>query len=161
MAPAVNVLMLHTCGKALGASGALVCGAAPLIDLLINTARGFIFSTAPSPLMAALVRAGLRELQNSNAQAELALLVARAQSGAQALGLPRSGSQFLPVILGDNARAMRVAAAMQARGFDLRGIRPPSVPVGTARLRLSITRNVTACQIDAMFAALGAELVEP
>ncbi|WP_054007461.1 8-amino-7-oxononanoate synthase [Cypionkella psychrotolerans] len=158
MEAADNVLLLHTCGKALGASGALICGAAGLIELLINKARSFIFSTAPSPLMAALVRAALRELQQGAAQAELTALVARAQAAAQALGLLRSGSQILPVVLGQNARTMQVAAAMQARGFDLRGIRPPTVPVGTARLRISITRNVTIAQIDTMFAALVAEL---
>jgi 7-keto-8-aminopelargonate synthetase-like enzyme len=65
-----------------------------------------------------------------------------------------SGSQIMPFIVGDNARAMRLAAALQARGFDIRGIRPPTVPAGTARLRISLTNNVGESDVRAMLDAL-------
>ena len=70
------------------------------------------------------------------------------------------GSQILPFIVGDNARAMALAAAMQARGFDIRGIRPPTVPAGTARLRISLTNNVGESDVRAMLEALAEETGE-
>ena len=71
------------------------------------------------------------------------------------LGISSTGSHIQPIILGDDARTMRIAAALQARGFDVRGIRPPTVPKGTSRLRLSITLNVGEQRIDDLAAALG------
>ncbi|MDJ0277046.1 8-amino-7-oxononanoate synthase [Sphingomonas sp. 2R-10] len=146
-----NVVTLRTCGKALGSEGALVCGPAVVIDFLVNRARGFIFSTAPSPVMAAAVRAGLRVLAQQPARRErLAALVAHAGSRLGPLGANVTGTQILPLIVGDDGRAMRLAQAVQAAGFDLRGIRPPTVPAGTARLRISVTLNVDEADIDAL-----------
>jgi 7-keto-8-aminopelargonate synthetase-like enzyme len=71
-----------------------------------------------------------------------------------------SGSQIMPFIVGDNARAMALAAALQARGFDIRGIRPPTVPAGTARLRISLTNNVDESNLRAMLEALAEETGE-
>ncbi|MGY4568288.1 7-keto-8-aminopelargonate synthetase-like enzyme [Bradyrhizobium sp. USDA 3256] len=65
-----------------------------------------------------------------------------------------SNSQIIPYVVGDNARAMRLASALQARGFDIRGIRPPTVPVGTARLRISLTLNVVQDDVSDMIDAL-------
>ena len=133
-----NVVTLRTCGKALGCEGALVCAPRVIVDILINKARGFIFSTAPSPLVAAAVRASLGLLRSQPERRErLTRLIAFA--GAR---LPATGTQIMPVILGDDARTMAVAAALQQRGFDVRGIRPPTVPAGTSRLRISMTLNV-------------------
>ena len=73
-------------------------------------------------------------------------------------GATASGSQIIPLILGDDARTMAVAAALQAQGFDVRGIRPPTVPPGTARLRISITLNVDEAAIDGLDAALAEAL---
>ena len=75
-----------------------------------------------------------------------------------ALGIAPSGSQIIPVVIGDNARTMRIAAMLQAEGFDIRGIRPPTVPQGTARLRIAITLNVSTRDIDAMVDALSAAM---
>ena len=146
-----NVITLRTCGKALGCEGALVCGDRTVIDFLINRGRGFIFSTAPSPLMAAAVRAALALMQDEAPRDRLSHLTDLAgQLMADRLGVSRTGSQIVPVILGDDARTMAVAAALQAKGYDVRGIRPPTVPVGTARLRISLTLNIGMAEVEAL-----------
>jgi 8-amino-7-oxononanoate synthase len=73
---------------------------------------------------------------------------------AEHCGVAPSGSQIQPFVIGDNRRTMAVAAALQARGFDIRGIRPPTVPEGTSRLRISLTLNVGEADISAMVEAL-------
>lgn len=155
-----NVLSLHTCGKALGVSGALICGASALIETLINKARAFIFATAPSPLNAALVRAALAELvENPSRQTQAWDMIQHAHAEAEAhCGLTGFETQILPVIIGDDKRTMTTAQAMQDRGFDIRGIRPPSVPRGTARLRISVTLNTSKQVISALFSDLANEL---
>ncbi|WP_299348098.1 8-amino-7-oxononanoate synthase [uncultured Maritalea sp.] len=155
-----NVLALHTCGKALGVSGALICGAAVLVETLINKARGFVFSTAPSPLNAALVRAALNELQ-TNPKRQLAALEQLKQTHMLAksiCGLDGLQSQILPVIIGEDGPTMAIAKTMQDKGYDIRGIRPPTVPKGTARLRISITLNTPLDVIEQMFKDLSAEM---
>ncbi|MGN6820930.1 MAG: 8-amino-7-oxononanoate synthase [Sphingomonas sp.] len=150
-----NLITLRTCGKALGAEGALVCASRAVCDVLINRARGFIFSTAPSPLMAAAVRGALDLLDREPERiARLDALVRHAHDRLVPLGALATGTPIMPVIVGDDARTMAIAARLQAQGFDVRGIRPPTVPVGTARLRLSITLNVDETVIDALAAAL-------
>lgn len=148
-----NVLVLHTCGKAMGLSGALLQLPAILGDYLVNRARNFIYSTAPSPLMAAGVREALRLIADEpQRRQQLQDLTGLAGSlVVSLLGLKPSGSHILPILIGDNFRAMRIAKAMRAEGFDIRAIRPPTVPEGTARLRLSITLNVSESQIRQMF----------
>ncbi|WP_277969486.1 8-amino-7-oxononanoate synthase [Sphingomonas echinoides] len=144
-----TVITLRTCGKALGSEGALLCGPAVARDFLVNRARGFIFSTAPSPLMASAVREGLRILADEPARrSRLAALIAHAERVLAPCGVTPTGSQILPLLIGDDAATMRVAAAVQAAGFDIRGIRPPTVPAGTARLRISLTLNVDEAAID-------------
>ena len=133
-----NIVTLRTCGKALGCEGALVCCPRVIADILINKARGFIFSTAPSPLSAAAVRASLEIIRDQPERRErLARLIAFAGTC-----LPATGTQILPVIIGEDSRTMAIASDLQARGFDVRGIRPPTVPAGTSRLRVSLTLNV-------------------
>ncbi|MBB3445595.1 8-amino-7-oxononanoate synthase [Rhizobium sp. BK379] len=151
-----NVLALHTCGKALGVSGALLAVPRVLADYLVNRARAFIYSTAPSPLMAAGVREALRMLDDEPGRREaLERLVAFVGHGLRSrFGMEPSGSQIQPVVIGDNARALRIADTLQAQGFDIRAIRPPTVPEGTARLRLSITLNVGQEQIESMLDCL-------
>ncbi len=147
-----NVLSLHTCGKGLGASGALLGGDALLCDYLVNRARPFIYSTAPSPLMAAAVRASLRLVAEEPERREaLNRLVSLAGDILkQRLGIDPGPSQIIPVPIGDNARSVRIAERMRSAGFDIRAIRPPTVPEGTARLRLSLTLNVTTEDVSAM-----------
>ncbi|WP_162129462.1 2,3-bisphosphoglycerate-dependent phosphoglycerate mutase [Methylorubrum extorquens] len=115
-----------------------------------------IFATAPSPLTAVAVREALLILQEEpDRQQRLTNLVAFTHREIGAYGGWRpSGSQILPYIVGENARAMTLASALQARGFDIRGIRPPTVPAGTARLRISLTLNVGKDDIRAMLNAV-------
>lgn len=155
-----NVVSLHTCGKALGVMGALVLGPQVLRDFLINRCRPFIYATAPSPLVSALVRASLLICRFDAARRERlhALVGLAGQRLRELCGIEPSGSQIQPVVVGADERAVRLAAAMQARGFDIRAVRPPTVPEGTARLRLSLTLNVDAATVEAMTEALAEEL---
>jgi 8-amino-7-oxononanoate synthase len=155
-----NVISLHTCGKALGVSGALVCGPAVLIDYLINRARGFIYATAPSPLVAAIVRASLKLVQDQpERRDQLADLVAHANAEMNRVcGQKGSGTHILPFLIGNDKRTMQIAKALQERGFDIRGIRPPTVPRGTSRLRIALTLHASKQDVSSMFEALAEEM---
>ena len=157
---AENIVSLHTCGKALGAAGGLVCASRTLCDFLVNRGRAFVFSTAPPPLQAATVSAALSLCRSAPERRErLARLVAHAgRQLNQCCGLAASGTHIMPVIVGEESRTMDLAAAMQARGFDVRGVRPPTVPAGTSRLRISLTLNVDEADVSDLVRVLGAEL---
>ena len=137
---------VHTCGKALAAAGAFVCGSESLRQYLINNARTFIFSTGLPPYFAAQVYAGARlaatmegerrRLADDSAFLRNALL----QNGFETAG---SDSHIVPVVLGSNETALAFAANLQARGYGVRAIRPPTVPPGTARLRMSLTSKLS------------------
>lgn len=154
-----NVLVIHTCGKALGAFGALVTGPRVLMDFLVNRCRPFIFATAPSPIDAIAVGEALSILQDEpDRQARLARLIETTHRKVSSRGGWQSHrTQIMPYIVGDNARTMTVAAALQRRGFDVRGVRPPTVPAGTSRLRISLTLNVDEADVDALIAAVDEE----
>jgi 8-amino-7-oxononanoate synthase len=155
-----DVISLHTCGKALGVMGALVLLPAAMRDFLVNRCRPFIYATAPSPLMAAAVRESLGLVRREPERRErLGRLVSYAGLELKArCGLSASGSQIQPVIVGADERAVELATAMQAQGFDIRAVRPPTVPEGTARLRISLTLNVDESTITRMLDALAHEL---
>ena len=151
-----NLIVLHTCGKALGVSGALICASSLIIDYMITRCRPFIYSTAPSPIVTAAVSASL-DLVSSEPERRQKLrgLVEVANSELnQRFGISGSGSQIIPFVIGDEKVTGQVAKQMQDAGFDLRAIRPPTVPPGTSRLRISITLNVTERDIREMFAKL-------
>ncbi|MFV0368138.1 MAG: 8-amino-7-oxononanoate synthase [Hyphomicrobiaceae bacterium] len=140
-----NVVALHTCGKALGVSGALITLPTTLRDYMVNRARPFIYATAPSPLIAATVRATFGIIHNAtDKRAKLAALTAHAGTRLkEQCGITPTGTHIQPIIVGRDTHALAIANALQAAGFDVRAIRPPTVPDGTARLRLSLTLNVT------------------
>lgn len=144
-----NVVTLHTCGKALGAMGALVIAPRTIRDFIINRGRAFIYATAPSPLMASAVRAALdicrRDPKRRDGLHSLVAFTARELSSKTRF-VP-SGSQIQPLVVGSDGTAVSLATAMKARGYDIRPIRPPTVPEGTSRLRLTITLNVDDAQI--------------
>ena len=157
-----NVVVLHTCGKALGVSGALLGASGILCDYLVNRARGFIYSTAPSPLSAAAVREALRiTADEPQRRADFDAITTFANAAlASTLGVEGSGSQILPVMIGDNGRAVRIADRLRDEGFDIRAIRPPTVPEKTARLRIAITLNVDRSEIAQMLARLKVAIAE-
>lgn len=150
-----NVITLRTCGKGLGCEGALLCGPRTMRDFLLNRARGFIFSTAPSPLIAAAVRESLRMLVDEpDRRARLTALIAFAERTLVPCGVTATGSQILPLMVGEDAAAMHMASTLQTAGFDVRGIRPPTVPPRTARLRISLTLNIAEADIAALADAI-------
>jgi 8-amino-7-oxononanoate synthase len=133
-----------------------------LREFLVNRCRSFIFATAPSPLMAACVRAALTITERSDDR-RLAL-ASRVKAAGRALrelcDLEPSGTHILPIIAGSNARALALAARMQAQGYDIRAIRPPTVPEGSARLRIALTLHRSEEEIVAMIAHLAQALAE-
>ena len=142
---------INTAGKALGVAGAFVAGPEWAIETFVQRARPFIFSTAPPPALAAALEASLDVIAGEPERR--AQLLARAVHLRARLGLEGS-SQIIPLILGSNERATAVAAALQERGFDVRAIRPPTVPAGTARLRISVNVNLAADMLDRFAAAI-------
>jgi 8-amino-7-oxononanoate synthase len=150
-------LSVNTAGKALGVSGAFVAGPAWAIDYVIQRARPFIFSTAPPPALASALDVSL-DLVEEEPQRRAALRKCAATLRARLLaaGIPVAPgtSHIVPVLIGGNDAAVAVADAMQADGFDVRAIRPPSVPPGTARLRISVNVNLTDDVIERCVASL-------
>jgi 8-amino-7-oxononanoate synthase len=152
-----NIISLHTCGKALGVMGALVLAPREMRDFLVNRARSFIYATAPSPIVAATVRAALRILQNEPQRREhLHRRIAFASRELSKTRFAVSASQIQPVIVGTDARAVALADTLKAKGYDIRAIRPPTVPEGTARLRLTITLNTSEAELSAVIADIAA-----
>jgi 8-amino-7-oxononanoate synthase len=148
---------MNAAGKALGVGGAFVAGPAWAIEYLVQRARPFIFSTAPPPAVAHALDASLdivlREPDRRRIVLDRAVYFRRALASA-GLAIPQDRSPIIPVVVGDNDRSTRVAAMLSAQGFDVRAIRPPSVPAGTARLRLSVNVSLGADVIDRFVAAL-------
>jgi 8-amino-7-oxononanoate synthase len=137
-------LSINPCGKALGLSGAFVAGEDWAIDYLIQSARSFIFSTAPPPSLASALETSLsiisKEPQRRKELLDLSIYL-RELLTFNEIPIPAGNSQIIPIVLGTNEVASRVALELQQRGFDVRAIRPPTVPIGTSRLRVSI--NIT------------------
>lgn len=145
-------LTINTAGKALGVAGAFVCGPAWAIEYMVQRARPFIFSTAPPPAVAAALDASLDVIRDEPERR--ARLKSLARYVRELLGVPASDSPILPILIGDNDKAVAIALELQRAGFDVRAIRPPTVPVGTARLRVSINVNLTEEILDQFVGAL-------
>ena len=156
-------ISINAAGKALGVCGAFVTGAAWAIDYLIQKARPFMFSTAAPPAVAAAIEASLSLVDAESWRREnLTALTRQARVALAAAGIavPAGSSQIIPVVIGDNDRAMAVARSVRARGFDVRAIRPPSVPAGSARLRVSVNAGLDGASLDRFVLALSAALEE-
>jgi 8-amino-7-oxononanoate synthase len=133
---------IGTLSKALGAAGGFVCGRRSLVELLVNRARSYIFSTAAPPAVAAAARTALEIAQAEPARREV--LLARAASLRERLveqrwNIGASQSQIIPLLVGDEATALALSAELRARGLWVPAIRPPSVPRGQSRLRISLS----------------------
>jgi 8-amino-7-oxononanoate synthase len=143
---------MHTGGKALGVPGAYLVGSRLLKDYLINRCRHLIFSTA-LPAICGQWWCEMLPQVKADAEGRRALHVkaSRFRQQLQNAGVPILGSEYVvPVVLGDNATAVSVARNLQGQGFDIRAIRPPSVPVGTSRLRISIHADHDDRLLDAL-----------
>lgn len=137
---------VHTCGKALASAGAFVCGSAALKEHLINHARTFIFSTAMPPYVAAQIRAALGLACEMDREREALFTKARRlANGLRSSGWDtgRTETQIIPLIIGENYEALSAAEHLQAQGFAARAVRPPTVPPGSARLRFSLTCEIS------------------
>ncbi|MGB6484026.1 MAG: 8-amino-7-oxononanoate synthase [Candidatus Acidiferrales bacterium] len=137
---------VYPCGKALASCGAFVCCSAAVKDYLVNHARSFIFSTATPPYIAHQIRAALAIARAADARrAHLRQIAAalRAALAAASLNCGSGDTPIIPVILGSNESALRVASELRSSGFAVKAIRPPTVPSGTARIRLSLTSEIS------------------
>ena len=155
-------ILMGTLGKGLGSFGAFVVGSAKLRELLVNTARSFIFSCALAPPQVEAARAALRlidaepwrrfALQRNATRLRTAL-------GARGISTAPSTTHIVPVVIGENAPTMAICEALLARGYYAQGIRHPSVPVGTARLRVTPMATHSEAEIDGLACAI-ADLFE-
>lgn len=147
-----NLITLHTCGKGLGVAGALVCASSEIMETLINKARPFIYSTAPMPLQAVLVSKALQLCAGADEQRTK--LFALCELARKNFPCPPSPTPIIPHILGDEQKALAAATAMQAKGFDIRAIRPPTVPNGSSRLRITLNATLREQDVMALASAL-------
>ena len=153
---ATDIIQMGTLSKAVGALGGYVAGSRALIELLINKARGFIFTTGLPPATLAAATAALEVMRVSpELRQRLFLHAKRLKNALIDLGytLLPSETQILPVILGDSQRATRVADALLAEGVFAPAIRPPAVPPNTSRLRLTVMATHTETEIQQAIAA--------
>jgi 8-amino-7-oxononanoate synthase len=156
-------ILVGTLGKALGSFGAFVAGDAALIDTLIQRARSYVYTTALPPAIAAATRAALRLVQHEPWRRErLRSLVQRFRAGAASHGLPlmASSTPIQPLLIGESARALRLSEALEKCGFWVGAIRPPTVPRGSARLRVTLSAAHSEADVDALLQALAAQFAQ-
>jgi 8-amino-7-oxononanoate synthase len=156
-------ILVGTLGKALGSFGAFVAGDAALIDTLIQRARSYVYTTALPPAIAAATRVALRLVQREPWRRErLRSLVQRFRAGAASHGLPlmASSTPIQPLLIGESARALMLSEALEKCGFWVGAIRPPTVPRGSARLRVTLSAAHSEAEVDALLQALAAQLAQ-
>jgi 8-amino-7-oxononanoate synthase len=150
-------VLMGTLGKGIGSFGAFIAGSELLIESLIQFARPYIYTTAMPPAVAA---ASLASLDLLSAEAwrrkHLIVLINRFKEGAAKLALPlmASNTPIQPLLVGDEALAMKISADLEAEGVLVSAIRPPTVAVGQSRLRITITAGHSAADVDVLLAAL-------
>jgi 8-amino-7-oxononanoate synthase len=152
-----RVLYMGTLGKAAGVSGAFVAGAANVVEWLMQRARTYIFTTASSPIVAATLVKSIDLIEHGEARrAHLQLLIERLRQGLEGTRwqLMPSPTAIQPIIIGSNEDVLRCAAALAERGIWVPAIRPPTVPPGTARLRITLSAAHSVEQLDRLLAAL-------
>lgn len=154
-------LVMGTFSKALGGFGAYVAGSRVLIDYLVNSASGFIFTTAPPPAVLGAIDAALDLVPGMDAErAHLAALGNRLRTGLARLGIDygASSTQIVPAVIGPEDAALALSARLEAAGFLVSAIRPPTVPPGTSRLRIALHASHAEADVDALLAAIEASL---
>lgn len=150
-------ILMGTLGKAFGTFGAFIAGSNVLIETLIQFARSYIYTTAMPPAVAAATRASLCLLQAESWRRDhLAQLIAHFRTGVSQMGLQLmdSSSPIQPIILGDEVRALAFSEQLAAKGFLVIAIRPPTVAVGSSRLRITLSAEHSVAQVDALLDAL-------
>ena len=151
-------LQMGTLGKALGASGGYICGSRSLIDLLVNRARSFIFSTAPVPAAAAAAKAGIELVQSSEGEERRVRLWSIIDAVKNALTgtwkLPVIQSAIIPLIVDEESKAVEIATKLRERGIFIPAIRYPTVARGKARLRVTLTAAHSAEDVRELVAVL-------
>ncbi len=157
--PAAAPVLVGTLGKAFGVFGAFVAGSNDLVETLINRARSYIYTTAPPPAMAAAARAALAIASEEDWRRQrLCALVSRFRTGAMALGLGLmpSTSPIQPILVGTPKAALEASESLFRAGFWVAAIRPPTVPAGTARLRVTLSAAHSDQDVDDLLDALAA-----
>ena len=155
--PSPRLILMGTLGKAAGVSGAFVAGDRRVMEWLMQRARPYIFTTASSPIIAAALIASLELITNGDERrAHLQQLIARLQAGLSGLAQPLlpSPTAIQPLIIGGNEAAVQLAGQLFERSLWVPAIRPPTVPTGTARLRISLSAAHSNDQMDALIQAL-------
>lgn len=150
-------IVMGTLGKAFGLSGAFVAGSEPLIETLVQQARTYIYTTAPSPAQAEATRMALRMVRGGDERRErLRALINRFRSGAAELGLDlmSSDTPIQPLLVGGSLQAVQLSNSLQQQGILVVPIRPPTVPEGSARLRITLSASHTEEHIDRLLEAL-------
>jgi len=156
-------ILMGTLGKGFGTFGAFVAGSDALIETLIQFARTYIYTTALPPAVAAATRISLKILRRETWRREkLQSLIARFRSGIRDIGLELmdSPTPIQPVLLHDDALCYQVGESLRTKGFLVGAIRPPTVPVGSARLRVTLCAEHTEDQVDALVDAIDRTLTE-
>jgi len=159
-APAGRRILMATLGKACGTFGAFVAGDEDLIETLIQKARTYIYTTAPPPAVAWATREALTQLRRADEpRARLRALIAQFRAGAAERGLPlhASTTPIQPLLVGDAVAAAELSQALRRRGILVTAIRPPTVPKGTARLRITFSAGHSAVDVERLLDALHAE----
>ena len=154
-----RIVLMGTLGKAAGVAGAFVAARAAVIETLVQNARSYIYTTAAPPLLAEALRASLALIRDdAPRRAHLAALIRQFRERMRSLPftLADSRTAIQPLIVGANATAVELSAALLQRGFWVPAIRPPTVPKGTARLRVSLSAAHSRADVDALADALGA-----
>ncbi|MCC6194945.1 MAG: 8-amino-7-oxononanoate synthase [Burkholderiales bacterium] len=152
-----RIVYMGTLGKAAGVAGAFVAAHPAVIETMLQTARPYIYTTAAPAMLAAALRAALRIIRDDTARrAHLFALIARFREGARGLPWPLlpSPTAIQPLVCGDSAAAVALSERLRERGVWVPAIRPPTVPAGTARLRVSLTAAHTAADVDRLLAEL-------
>jgi 8-amino-7-oxononanoate synthase len=154
-------ILVGTLGKAFGTFGAFVAGSEALIETLIQFSRTYVYTTALPPAIAAATRVALKLVDSENwRRKKLHALIAHFKRGAQDLDIPllESITPIQPVLIGDNARVIDIGERLLAAGFWVGAIRPPTVPEGSARLRITLNAEHNESDIDGLLDALSLAL---
>ena len=150
-------VLMGTLGKAFGTFGAFVAGSEEVVETLIQHARTYIYTTALPPAVAAATLASLNIIRNERSRREhLTQLIRRFKSGVDAIGfcLMSSGTAIQPIIIGSERLALEISRKLESRGLLITAIRPPTVPKGTSRLRVTLSASHTLQQLNVLLAAL-------